>query len=506
MVTAEARDYAAVARDCVMRSRYIFRDGGFEDVIARKQPLRAEQRPAGPLAFRAIATDVHRDPWQGLRPLRVTISAQAYEADRDTCTAILSVLASEHFSVDLGGHHEDTALARLEFTFEHGDGPNWTIRRNSEPNRRFYRFVDDGLIDAISASIAESGDIGSVDARQLALEILAHDTLGNDLFLTKSSYLLERRIGGSVGIFSPKGIMTPREGRRLVLAFMRARGDFRIDSHRTVDSTVFYSGLARGLLPNTVNAFRHCLAPSHRAGLEEAAYHLEGIITRLDQLVRAADDLTILSQREARYSAGNPLVEEQLFLVQTSAVLVTGALDMLCWFVCALETAAPHRSDISWLNLFEVGRKAPKWLQALQNPTAIAIRDAARGCKPLPGSVALAGEFRDCFQHRRPIQGGVADFRNNLGLPAVVASVIDVGRTLPGVRVDSTMPGLVEREAHQLLLPEVYHRRLLADVIGLVEAVLGGIGWDRDPWWTEEPPAVAVLPPIDDVAVTQFDL
>lgn len=506
MATVGVRDYAALARDCVIRSRYVFRDGGFEDVIARKQPLRAEQRPSGLLAFRMTSTDVFRDPWQGLRPLRVTMSSHAYESDPESCGEILSLLASDHFSVDLGGDHQDEALRPLEFRCEQHEGPNWIIRRNSEPGRQFGRWIDDGLIEAIGASIAERGDVGADAARQLALEIFVHDSLENDLFLTTSSYVLERRNDGNVEAFSAKGMMTPREGRRLVHAFLRSRGDFRVDAHHVVDSTLFYSGLARGLLPNTVRAFRHCLAPTRRDSLEKAAYHLEGVITRVDQLVRAADALTVLSQREARYSAGNALVEEQLFLVQNSAVLVTGALDMLCWFVCAFEKATPHRNDVSWLALFGSWRKDPTWLRDLQDPTAISIRDAASAISALPTSVALAGEFRDCFQHRRPIQGGVADFRNNLGLPAVVASIIDVSTTLPEFQVNESTSGLIQREELQLLLPEVFHRGLLADVVDLIEALLGAVSWNSEAWWTDTPQEGVTLPPIDEIAVAQFDL
>ncbi len=489
-----------------MRSRYVFRDGVFGDVIALKQPLRAEQRPVGSMAFKMTATDVFRDPWQGLRPLRVTISSEAYESDPASCRAVLDLVKSDHLEVDLGGNHDVEELRQLEFTFEHNEGPHWTIRRNAQPSRSVYRWIDDALVDVLSSSIAEAGDVGPEAARRLTFEILAHDSLENDLFVTSSRYVLGRRTDGNVGLFSPRGMVTPREGGRLVHAFLRSRGDFRLDAHHSVDSTLFYTGLARGLLPHTVRAFRHCLAPERRNTLEQAAYHLEGIVTRTDQLLRAADELTVLSQREARYSAGNALVEEQLFLVQNSAVLVTGMLDMLCWSVCALQGAVPRRrNEVSWSGLFGLARQ-PTWLRDLSDPNAVALRDAARATTPLSQTIAIAAEIRDCFQHRRPIQGGIGDFRNNLGSPAVLASIIDVGATVPGIRVDQSTAGLVEREELQLLFPEVFHRRLVADVIDLVEAVLGTGSWDDDPWWAATPSPGFVMAPIDELAMSQFDL
>jgi len=506
MPTVKARDYATLAQECVMRSRYIFRDGGLKDVIEMKQPLRAEQHPAGTMAFRMTSTDVFRDPWQGLRPLRVTISAEAYESDPESCNAVLNLVKSDWLDVDLGGSHDVEDLRRFGFEFVRGQGPNWTIRRRSQPTRSFFRWIDDGLLSFLTSSISETGDVPVNAARQLAFDLLAHDSFQNDLFLTSSEYALCRRTDSRVGLLSPKGIVSPSEGRRLVHAFLRTRGDFRLDAHHSVDSTLFYTSLARGLLPQTVRALRHCLAPAHRDALEEAAYHLEGIVTRTDQLLRAADDLTVLSQREARYSAGNALAEEQLFLVQTSSVLVTGALDMLCWFVCGLEGVNPHRKDVSWIGLFEAGRRGPKWIRDLDDPTALALRDAARSAIPLPATVTIAAEFRDCFQHRRPIQGGVADFRNDLGQPAVVASVIDVGASLRGARVDSSTPGLVEREEIQLLLPQVFQRALVADFVDVVEAVLDAVAWDDAAWCTTAPAPGPTMTPIDEFAVLLFGL
>ena len=81
-----------------------------------------------------------------------------------------------------------------------------------------------------------------------------------------------------------------------------------------------------------------------------------------------------------------------------------------------------------------------------------------------------------------------------------------MGATVPGIRVDQSTAGLVEREELQLLFPEVFHRRLVADVIDLVEAVLGTGSWDDDPWWAATPSPGFVMAPIDELAMSQFDL
>jgi hypothetical protein len=56
------------------------------------------------------------------------------------------------------------------------------------------------------------------------------------------------------------------------------------------------------------------------------------------------------------------VLDRQLYHLQNSVVLVTGALDMLCWFVAALEGCTPDRFLIDRGQLFGP-KKEPKWLQ-----------------------------------------------------------------------------------------------------------------------------------------------
>jgi hypothetical protein len=252
-----------------------------------------------------------------------------------------------------------------------------------------------------------------------------------------------------------------------------------------------------------MRAYRHCLAPERRECREVAAEHLEGIISRLEHLLAAADQLAAFAQREATYSAGNGLLDQQLYHLQNAVVLVTGALDMLAWFVATLDGATPSPFDVDWGRLFGTKQATP-WITQLHDPMAIAIRDAATttGSDPV---LTTATIFRDSYQHRHPLRGGVADFRDALRLPAVLASVVDVRATLgPGRRLDAGTPGLIEREEFQLLLPERFHRALIAALVRNIENVLGAVEWDDQHWWLDERSPQLSIEPIDQLAVQFF--
>jgi hypothetical protein len=112
---------------------------------------------------------------------------------------------------------------------------------------------------------------------------------------------------------------------------------------------------------------------------------------------------------------------------------------MLAWFVATLDGATPSPFDVDWGRLFGT-KQAKPWITQLHDPIAIAIRDAATttGSDPV---LMTATMFRDSYQHRHPLRGGVADFRDALRLPAVLASVVDVRATLgPGRRLDAGTP------------------------------------------------------------------
>ena len=421
------------------------------------------------------------------------------------CQRILGLAVSEHLEVAVSPFAEWSPKPPFTpFSLEHREGPYWDLKRAIRDGEQHVGvYAESTLLTAVGKLTSEDGSISQEQGECLALELSAHGSLENDFFVTLNPYSLSRRTDRNAGAFSPRGIVTPEEALRLIGVLLRFRDDFRTGAHHSVDSTLFYSALARGLLPTTMRAYRHCLAPERRECREVAAEHLEGIISRLEHLLAAADQLAAFAQREATYSAGNGLLDQQLYHLQNAVVLVTGALDMLAWFVATLDGATPSPFDVDWGRLFGTKQARP-WITQLHDPMAIAIRDAATttGSDPV---LTTATIFRDSYQHRHPLRGGVADFRDAFRLPAVLASVVDVRATLgPGRRLDAGTPGLIEREEFQLLLPERFHRALIAALVRNIENVLGAVEWDDQHWWLDERSPQLSIEPIDQLAVQFF--
>ena len=506
MATAMSRNYAAMAAEGRSRTRYIFSDPVFDDVLTRKQPLRAERRPAGPFPWRRW-TDEFRDRWSSTsdEALRLTLAGDALDGAPEICRRILGLAVSEHLEVAVSPFAEWSPEPPFApFSLEQREGPHWILTRAVRDGEQDVAvYAESALLTALGKLASEDGSISQTQGERLALELSAHGGLENDFFVTLNPYSLSRRTDRNAGAFSPRGIVTPEEALRLIGVLLRFRNDFRTGAHHSVDATLFYSALARGLLPTTLRAYRHCLAPERRESREVAAEHLEGIISRLEHLLAASDQLAALSQREARCSAGNALLDQQLYHLQNAVVLVTGALDMLAWFVATLDGADPSPFHVDWGRLCGVKETRP-WINQLHDPMAMAIRDAAATTDTDPVLLA-ATMFRDSYQHRYPLRGGVADFRDALRLPAVLASVVDVRATLgPDTRLDAGTPGLIEREELQLLLPERFHRALIAALVRNIENVLGAVEWGDCQWWLDERSPQPFIEPIDQLAVQFF--
>lgn len=493
--TTRHRDYAAIAAEGRSRTRYIFRTPVFDDVLTLKQPLRAERRPAGPMPWGPWA-DEFRDRWNpnAAEPLRLTLASDALDASPAVCQQILGLAESTNLEVVVSPFVQGSlAPSVVPFSIEHKKGPYWGVRRtNREGEPLFSVDAEPELLTSLGKVVSEDGSMTSEQGKHLILELKAHEAFENDLFVTLNEYSLNRRTDRNQGIFGPRGIVTPEEALRLVGVLLRFRNDFRVSTDVNVDFTLFYSALTRGLLPTTMRAYRHCLSSNHRECLDTAANHLEGIIARIEYLLTGADQLAALAQREGRYSADNKLLAQQLYHLQNAVVLVTGALDMLAWFVAAIENVKPPRAEVDWKWLFGVKQaKGPEgariWINDLREPMAVKIRNAAMGL-PHDPVLAAAAMLRDSYQHRHPFRGAVCDFRDALQLPAVLASVVDLCSTLgPRRRFDAKkVPGLIEREEFQFLLPERFHRALIGAVIRNVENVLKAVEWDDEPWWLDQ--------------------
>jgi len=419
----------------------------------------------------------------------------------------MSLAKSPHISFEVSeevGTQAEAAIGR--FQMQHRDGPYWSLMSTNSPGKTWGLDVQDGWVDQVGGDIAAESGVSPEEGRSLVLEILAHRQLENDLFVSTTSALHARRIK-SGGLFNRIGVVSPREAIYLIGALLRDRGDFRVDQISIIDATIYYASLARGLLPNTIAAYRHCLAPSRRGHLERASEYLEGIISRVEQLARACDLLTILSQQEGIYSAGNSLLDSELYHLQNSMVLISGAMDMLCWFVAALERVQPNPRTVDWKSLAGLKATQPKWLGTLANSDAITIRDGLRRRDLITPGLRASAEFRDTYQHRHPLRGGVAEFHDVHGLPEATATIVDVRMTLDGRAIDRMIGGVIERGEFQFILPAQFQRAAFAELVVVVERTLGLVAWDTADWWSAALPTGALADTgLDELLVNRFQL
>jgi hypothetical protein len=77
-----------------------------------------------------------------------------------------------------------------------------------------------------------------------------------------------------------------------------------------------------------------------------------------------------------------------------------------------MRTKSSNRYQVDWRVLFGI-KKERKWLKVLCSPSAIKLRNRARDSEAVNPHLIAATEFRDSYQHRHPLKGGVAQFHKS---------------------------------------------------------------------------------------------
>lgn len=481
MAEGYAESLESLARYTRSYRAYLLLDADLEMVRRTKGPVRREDlRPWGPRST-GRGRDGHRSPWEGKRSLRLTISSQA-QREEDAVANELIGLARLHL-VEVDGSEVDAAGAGA-ISLRHRDAEHWDLVTSREPHTTHFLLIEPHFLDMIVSEIAETDRVDIATARQTTLDIEAHRALKNDLFVTTSHYLLSRRFS-SRGWPGPVGVVTPLEAVEITYAFLRSRDDFTLQAppaHVTVGSTLFYSAVARSLMPTATRALRHLLSPRERQHGREAADHLLGVFSRMHDLLVASDHLRVLAQLEAHLGAGNNVVAQQLYHLQNSLVLFTGALDVMAWVIASLDGQTPARVEVSWRTL----DRERGWRTRATDPRALALLTEARTRDRGSAIIDLTTELRDTFQHRHPLVAGVAEFLNDLGLTEACIGIVDltasVGHRLapqPGV------PGIVSGHAQDLAIPHRLQRGLIDVLAHTVERVFAVVAWPEGDWWAD---------------------
>ena len=134
------RNYKAMAAEGRSRIRYIFNDPVFDDVMALKQPLRAERRSAGPLPW-TTWPDEFRDRWNpaSTEPLRLTIAADALDGAPELCKRILGLGRSDNLDAVVSPFTQSLPIARVTpFSLEQQEGFYWSLVISTKDEERHY--------------------------------------------------------------------------------------------------------------------------------------------------------------------------------------------------------------------------------------------------------------------------------------------------------------------------------------------------------------------------------
>lgn len=484
MPYGRAESLESLARYTRLYRGYVVLDSKHDVVREAKGPVRRETlRPWGP---RSNGRDIDdfKAPWEGRRPLRLTISAKAFAQNPTGCEELAALSALDSIDVDVS---EDVPSGSLpsagDISIRHLGGDHWELRTSRRESTTYGLFLQPSFLQVISGDIERHDGGSACEARQTALDAEAHDALQNDLFVTTSEYLLSRRFS-TRGWPGSIGVVTPSEAFTLVNALLRSRGEFVTfhspTARTTLGSTLFYAAVARALMPTATAALRFCLNPNERARLRPVADHLLGIFDRVHDLAVAADHLAVLAQLEGHLGGGNTLLAQQMYHFQNSLVLVTGALDVLVWVIVALDGQQPKKFDVAWGKRKEVSG----WRQRVTDADAAALLEASRRESKDDELLTLAISLRDTYQHRHPVAGGLCEFHNHDGLAQACLGVVDLSTSVgaaPSGRSEAV--GVLPAGDLDLVLPASFQRGLLRAVTRTVERVLGATAWPADEWW-----------------------
>jgi hypothetical protein len=423
------------------------------------------------------------------KPLTITVAADAAEDER---TSRLLHLA-RYDELDIAACQEPVAetyarVSLLRYDDTRDDG--FAVLTHD----RYPETQHQDIVDFLPSAVDE---IGGPHARDIALAWFAHRTLERDLLVTTNEFLLEHR--EKRAWLEGRGITTPEEATHIAEAFLRFHGQFNVHvsggGSGSVSTGLFYNAVAMASLPRAVEAMRSCLAPSNRTRQRTTADHLESIIHRFHDLAIAQDRLASLAQEEGFLGASNDLLAEQLYHLQNSIVLFTGALDVLAWVVADLGTTnAPSAGSVSWVHLVNADHP---WVRNLADPRANALARAARNAPHTP-LTSLIFQLRHTYQHRRPLEGVVVSFEERDQLVRAHIGLVDVTQ-VPGVGHDVVgVPGVVALRERTFLVPDRFQRAAMAHGAAVVNHVLAAGAWPDWNWldqtdWTNEVQQQAAL-------------
>lgn len=467
------------------------------DLTARDDMARA-RRMKGPTPADAARDRLSRrdDGWRSGDELALTVSATTPDPATEPMRRLLALGGVKGLTVDVLETHPPTAEHVGRVTLDRNEWVSTTRRPNESTALRF----ESGFAEAVAHEIWSTGETFE-EVLATTRAFVAHESLGNDLFLTTNPFMLEHRWDRAwlVG----KGICSPTEAHHIVEHHLRSRREFIIDidddgrAYYHYGFTPFYEHLACALFRSISDAFRSCLAPDRVEHHRAVADYLEAILTRCRDLLVARDHLAALAHREALLGGNNAIASEQMYHFRNALVLFTGCLDVLAHAVVELEIARgnPHftrparPTQFSWHNL----RKGSAWTKHLQHRDAIAIVSAISQLDDeTVDLVSFVFGLRDAFQHRRPPASATARFRDQAspGTDILAIAALDLADPEHAPPPAAEVPGIEDFFGDKILIPHRFFNHMVATLARVLNGVVGSVSWPSTDWWRDQRPAL----------------
>jgi hypothetical protein len=332
-----------------------------------------------------------------------------------------------------------------------------------------------------------------------AHDVLAAHEAGAYFVVSKDKDLLRAR---DLVPLREANVLTPLEAGVLIGVWSRATDRYGLFSHWVAGDFMYYWALARGLTPAGWPAFAAFVHGSRVFPRGEQLEALaQSILTRLDYLVEALDDLFTLWQREAT----NPVTEDVGNLLD--GILLRGwalqdnvAVLVSTWF--GVDTDDPR-----WISLHD-----RRWRKAIENvgPAAAAV---IKAIQPTASRLRASQVLRDHAVHREVLRAMSlrredGDERTTLLLPSVISRELRTGLASAGAKPqdwgldDEIAPHAVHNRIDHgggyveefdepslggaFLDPMTFAARFVASVAKLANEVFGAIAPASDPRLPEQ--------------------
>ncbi|HEX2040520.1 MAG TPA: hypothetical protein VHF47_12415 [Acidimicrobiales bacterium] len=481
---ARAEDRASIANLGAAYRMHVWLSGPWREVRELKGPVFADH-----MTSRREDADAL---WNGTRPLALTIASDV-DPSSDLIRRLCALAKTGDVKVFVGPAYTDVVpedVVRLKFEGIDEDADHsGSIRIGSAIHALW---LQQGWRELARRWFGDDQEDRSVTSTRY-LELQAHDSLQNDVFVTTNPRLLRDRFGSAW--FHRSGIATPREVLTAVEVFLRGRHTItpvlEPKYRLSLGKGMFYGYVTEARLPHVVQALRSCLSPARNAEYRHLADHVLNILARHRSLLVASDALYRAGLAEGHMYANNLIISEQLYHLQFALVLVAGILDEIAWVVAILDRSTPRRNEISWRAL----RKWKNWLTALTSTDAQRMAAAARSHSSA-ALMDLGYDMRDAIQHRQPLQAEVVEVQSEpmavgrLDGPAEARiAMLDLNACVKPVhlRLPVDTRGAIVFDTRPYLIPHQFFRGVVDAVDALVDDTFACVPWvDADGWWEPE--------------------